>query len=211
MYNTDKPAREELPTSRQLIRSTILAILAAAAILVTIVLPSEYGIDPTGIGRALGLAEMGEIKIQLAEEAERDRALDRQKAAPADQSSLAGRIFAALVIAPAHAQAPSGRKDEMTITLKPGEGAEIKLVMKKGAKAKFAWASDGGPVNFDLHGDGSGGEISYKKGRSVGKDEGEFEAKFDGQHGWFWRNRGKKDVTVTLRAEGDYSDIKRVL
>ena len=41
MYNTDIPTRAELPTSRQLIRSTVIAMLAAAAILVTIVLPAE--------------------------------------------------------------------------------------------------------------------------------------------------------------------------
>ena len=74
MYNTDMPTRAELPTTRQLLRSTAIAVVSAAAILVTIVLPAEYGIDPTGIGTALGLAEMGEIKTQLAEEAAgRDR------------------------------------------------------------------------------------------------------------------------------------------
>jgi len=58
MYNTDIPTRAELPTSAQLLRSTVIAIVAAAAILVSIVLPAEYAIDPTGIGRMLGLAEM---------------------------------------------------------------------------------------------------------------------------------------------------------
>ncbi|RCS21305.1 hypothetical protein DUT91_25065, partial [Phyllobacterium salinisoli] len=72
MYNTDIPTRAELPSSAQLLRSTIIAMISAAAILVTVVLPAEYAIDPTGIGRALGLVEMGEIKAQLAEEAERD-------------------------------------------------------------------------------------------------------------------------------------------
>ncbi|MFX4597097.1 transmembrane anchor protein, partial [Acinetobacter baumannii] len=51
------------------------------AILIAIVLPSEYAIDPTGIGRALGLTEMGEIKTQLAEEAAADAALDAEKVA----------------------------------------------------------------------------------------------------------------------------------
>ena len=36
-------------------------------------------------------------------------------------------------------------------------------------------------------------------------------AAFDGSHGWFWRNRGKADVTVTLRTDGDYAEIKRVM
>ncbi len=74
MYNTDLPNRAELPSSRQLLRSTIIAIVVAAVLLVTIVLPSEYGIDPTRIGRVLGLTQMGEIKMALAREAEQDRA-----------------------------------------------------------------------------------------------------------------------------------------
>ena len=30
-------------------------------------------------------------------------------------------------------------------------------------------------------------------------------------HGWFWRNRSNADVTVTLKTNGDYASIKRVL
>ncbi|MBF3109459.1 transmembrane anchor protein, partial [Pseudomonas aeruginosa] len=33
----------------------------------------------------------------------------------------------------------------------------------------------------------------------------------DGKHGWFWRNRTDKSVTVTLRTQGDYIAIKRVI
>ena len=54
------------------LRSTLIAAGVAAALLVTVVLPAEYNIDPTGIGGALGLAEMGAIKVQLHEEAEAD-------------------------------------------------------------------------------------------------------------------------------------------
>ena len=53
MYNSDIPTRAELPTSAQLLRSTAIAIVAAAGILVTIVLPAEYAIDPTGIGKMM--------------------------------------------------------------------------------------------------------------------------------------------------------------
>ena len=77
MYNTDMPSRAELPSSAQLLRSTLIAAGVAAALLVTVVLPAEYNIDPTGAGRALGLTEMGEIKTQLAREAETDRLRDQ--------------------------------------------------------------------------------------------------------------------------------------
>ena len=50
MYNEDIPTRAQLPTSRQLIRSTIIAITSAVAILVAVILPAEYAIDPSGLG-----------------------------------------------------------------------------------------------------------------------------------------------------------------
>ena len=218
MYNTDIPTRAELPTSAQLLRSTVIAIVAAAAILVSIVLPAEYAIDPTGIGRMLGLAEMGEIKAQLAAEAEKDRTAGQQGAVPVAvptpdrRSGLLDWLFAEFLVSPAAAQTtPARRNDEMSITLKPGEGAEVKMVMVRGAKVNFSWAVTGGVVNFDLHGDGGGQETSYQKGRGVPGADGVLEAAFDGNHGWFWRNRGTSDVTVTLRTSGSYAEIKRAL
>ena len=53
MYNSNIPSRAELPSSKQLFRSTVLALVAACFLLVTVVQPSEYGIDPTGIGGSL--------------------------------------------------------------------------------------------------------------------------------------------------------------
>lgn len=214
MYNSNIPTQAELPTSAQLLKSTAISIVAAAAILVAVVLPSEYGIDPTGVGRALGLVEMGEIKTQLAEEAEADRLRDTQTAPPArvapdQESSLFGRIFAELVVGSAAAQ--ETRSDEMSITLAPGEGAEIKLIMAKGTTANYAWTANGAVVNYDTHGDGGGESISYEKGRGAAEDEGILEAAFDGNHGWFWRNRTDADVTVTLKTSGAYTDIERMM
>jgi len=209
MYNEDMPTRAELPTSGQLIRSTLIALAAAVVILVTAVLPGEYGIDPTGIGRALGLAEMGDIKVQLAEEAEADGHHGSEEAVPVtpdQRSSLIGRIVAELLITSAQAE---GASDDITFTLDPAEGIEIKLVMVAGAKANFSWNVEGGVVNYDLHGDGGGEEVSYQKDRGVEGHEGVIEAAFDGSHGWFWRNRGAGTVTVNLSVSGDYSDVKR--
>jgi hypothetical protein len=219
MYNTDMPSRAELPSSAQLLRSTILATGVAAALLVTVVLPSEYAIDPTGVGRALGLTEMGEIKTQLAEESEADRAKDQANQAPAapatpatpapgQRSSLLGSIFAQLVIGSAQAQT-AAKSEKISLTLTPGEGAEVKMDMRKGAKVAYSWKVDGGMVNHDTHGDGSGNQISYSKGRGVPGDEGELTAAFDGNHGWFWRNRGSDPVTVNLTASGDFGSLKR--
>ena len=211
MYNSDIPTHAELPSSAQLIKSTIIAIAAAIVILVTIVLPSEYAIDPTGVGKMLNLTEMGEIKQQLAAEAEADRQLEKKQNSTVEgkSSGLLGPLFG-LIVSPAHAQSASETwTDKVSFTLVPGEGIEIKLVMEKDAEAEYRWVAKNGVVNFDLHGDGSGQNISYEKGRAVPGQEGVLTAAFTGNHGWFWRNRDKQDVTVTLSVRGSYSEIVR--
>ena len=223
MYNSDTPLRAELPSSKQLLRSTILAAIAALVLLIAVVLPAEYGIDPTGAGRVLRLTEMGDIKQQLAA----DAAADAAAAAPAALSPATGTAGmatssavepparAAVAAAPkesAQAAAPKiAWRDEMPVTLTPGEGTEIKLKMAQGAKAQYAWVVEGGEVNFDTHGDAPGKSISYEKGRGVSSDAGVLEAAFTGNHGWYWRNRGQSNVKVILRTRGDYTEIKKML
>ncbi|MGY9036283.1 MAG: transmembrane anchor protein [Rhodobacterales bacterium] len=215
MFNAEKPSLNELPTSAQLIRSTAIAAVSAVAILVTVVLPAEYDIDPTGIGGMLGLAEMGEIKSQLAAEAEADsiKALEEQGAlVTQEQSSLMNDIFSVFVGAAHAEEVPSEPvqewRDEITFTLASGESAEWKLVMEDGQTAEFVMLVEGGRVNFDLHGHGSGQSETYEKGRGSTGEEGEITAGFAGQHGWFWRNRDKTAVTVTVRVRGEYAEFK---
>jgi hypothetical protein len=158
---------------------------------------------------------MGEIKIQLEKEADADRKQQLQKSGPTkaeEQSGLFKSILSVFLPRTALAQtAASGWKDKISISLKPGQGTEVKLIMKKGAEAVFSWSVDQCVANYDLHGDGAGKSISYKKGRGVPGDKGNLKGAFDGNHGWFWRNRTKRNITVTLQVKGDYTKIKRVL
>ncbi len=216
MYNTDIPNRAELPTTAQLLKSTAIAFVSAAFLLVTVVLPSEYAVDPTGVGRQLGLTQMGEIKKQLAEEAAADRAKDQQQPAtpaPDKRSGLMQRILSELLVGSAYAQtAPANRTDETVIVLKPTEGAEYKIELPKGVAIQFSWKVEGGVVNYDMHAtpkDG-GKEQSYKTARGVASDQGTLTAGFDGTHGWFFRNRGSAPVTVRLTTTGTYVAIKKI-
>ena len=220
MFNTKLPTINELPTSRQLLRSTVIAIGVAAALLTTVVMPSEYAIDPTGVGRVLGLTQMGEMKLILAEEAAADAAAQPAAAAvvqaPAPvQAAPQEQVAAAPVAEPAVAPAPALKSDEVTVTLKPGEASEIKLEMLDKARVSYEWSTDGAPVNHDTHGEPYNGPKgyyhSYSKAKQITGDKGEFTAIFDGTHGWFWRNRSNSDVTITLKTKGEYLSIKRVI
>lgn len=204
MFNAEKPSLDELPSSAQLVRSTAIAAASAVVILVTVVLPAEYNIDPTGIGGVLGLSEMGEIKTQLADEAEADRLMELEAG---EQSSLMNDIFG-LFVGTAHAQEAEVWRDETTFSLAPGDSAEWKLVMEEGQTVQYRMTVEGGRVNFDMHGHGGGQSVTYQKGRGSTGDEGEIVAAFDGEHGWFWRNRDSSAATVTVQVRGEYAEFK---
>ena len=208
MYNANKPDASELPSTGRLLKSTGIAVVIASALLVTVVLPAEYGVDPTRIGSVLGLTEMGRIKMQLAAEAE----------AEAEEAGLAAAVSApaaaptpSTALATQTAPTPGQRSDETVLTLEPDQGAEIKLVMAEGARVRFIWTSSGGAINYDTHADRPGTPYhGYGKGTEQ-RVQGELIAAFDGSHGWFWRNRTSAPVTITLRSEGAYSEVKRVV
>lgn len=225
MFNTRKSMRGDLPSSSQLKRSTILAFCVSTFLLITVVLPAEYGLDPTGMGDILGLTSMGKIKQSLAQEASlekipKDIPDTKSDAVPKTEifvsQTPSSNIGSQAVnpVATTTEVSPSAKTDAMEITLTPGQGAEVKLEMKKGAEVTFEWDAEGGPVNFDAHGDPYNAQPGffhgYKKGRQVEGDQGVLTAAFDGKHGWFWRNRGGKSVTIKLVTKGDYIAIKRV-
>lgn len=203
MYNSQRPSSDDLPSSGQLLRATGFAVLVASAILVTVVLPAEYAIDPTGAGRMLGFTQMGEIKTQLAKEAAAD-ALMVEADAPSAMTQAA----------PAGSDADAGadRSDVTELTLAPGQAAEVKATMKKDASMEFAWSVAGGAVNFDTHADSPSIEYyGYGKGSNSTGEQGTLVAAFSGRHGWYWRNRSDGIVTITLHTDGTYSDIGRAL
>ena len=211
MFNSQRPNVDDLPTSRQLLRATAISAAVAGALLVTVVLPAEYAIDPTGIGGALGYTEMGEIKAQLAQEAAADRAATALAASGTGPTTISTAAQAPGQTQPT-TTAADARSDVTELTLTPGQGAEIKATMAEGATLTYDWSVSGGAVNYDTHADAPGVDYhGYDKGQNSPGERGQLVAPFDGKHGWFWRNRGSTPVTITLRTEGAYSEIKRVV
>ena len=225
MTESNPAPQDALPSSRTLARSTAIAAAVAGLLLITVVMPAEYGVDPTGVGRLLGLKQMGEIKMQLAKEAAADAEATRAAAsnapavgatAPAALATPAAPPPAASAAAPSTAPAPSAsvRTDEISVTLRPSEGKEVKLSMQRGARVNYSWSTDRGVVNYDTHADRTAPPAikyhGYAKGHGKRSDKGVLVSAFDGMHGWFWRNRTSQDVTVTLRTNGEYREIKRV-
>jgi hypothetical protein len=185
-----RPDPETLPSHAQLFKATAIAIAVAGVILATVVLPAEYGIDPTGIGGKLGLTAL--------------HAPAATSAAPAATLPAAAPAESVVV----KRDAPF-RSDTMSLTLAPGKGAEIKAVMQTGDNFVFSWTADG-DVNFDMHGelpDAGDKSTSFWKDKQKNSGHGSFVAPFAGIHGWYWSNRGKQPVTVTVKTSGFYEKL----
>lgn len=183
-----------LPTTGQLLRATAIAMVVAAIILITTVLPSEYGIDPTGVGRRLGLYRAPAAATEVVVSSDVDEG---------------GAASGATLVRKKNAY----RSDEMSLVLESGEGTEIKAVMAGGDHFIYTWTSDGGPVDVDMHGEPlnpEAGDIpSYFKDELQSGDNGVFRAPIAGRHGWFWQNLNDTPVTIKLKTSGFYERLMR--
>lgn len=186
------------PSPSALAKATGGAAVAAIAILTFFVLPAEYGIDPTGVGTALGITGMV--------------AGEGSEAAPATaQAPTTTAGDQPMPTKDAISKATPWRQDEMTITLAPHSGQEVKAHMTKADSFVFQWKTSGGPVKAEMHGEKlnatDGAFTDYWKELEMTGGQGNFTAPFDGTHGWYFRNKGETPVTVTVKTVGFYKDL----
>lgn len=186
MSDTSSPLAT--PSLRTLARTTAAAIVVAAAILVTIVLPAEYGVDPLGTGEKLGLTVMSRVRVQPITLPAGEAGLKPVASGPA--LNQYGVPF---------------KTDSITFTLGPYDYIEYKYALQEGAQMQFAWQASA-PVIHDFHGERENGEaMSFDKSNKQ-EANGAFAAPFAGIHGWYWENPGDGTVTVTLKSSGYYAN-----
>ena len=80
MTPTAAPPREsDAPSLRTIAVATAVALVVALVLLLTVILPAEYGIDPIGTGRALGLSALAETGQGAISPADGDHVTDAAK------------------------------------------------------------------------------------------------------------------------------------
>lgn len=195
------------PPAKRLLRSVALAIIGAAAILVLVVLPAEYGIDLTGAGRAMGLTQIHAPPRKLEIQDVIGGNEDYQKAAVVDAGQPVPLPNPAVV--QIKAAEPASRT--ITVTLKPDEQTEIKAIMDAAQVILYSWKAEGGEVYTDFHGhEPSAGDafVRYEEQQSGTHGDGSLVAPFSGEHGWYWLSLSDQPVTITLKVSGYFNDIK---
>jgi hypothetical protein len=195
------------PSRKQLLTSALAAAVGAAVILVAIVLPAEYTIDPTGIGKALGLTELNapartlQVKDVIGgNETYREVKIpDAGEPVPLPNPAVAQIKPAAPV------------SETRTIKLEPGQQTEIKAVMDAAQVIVYSWKAEGGQVYTDFHGhEPTAGDafVRYEEQQSGNAGNGSLVAPFAGEHGWFWLNISEQPVTITIQLTGYLREVK---
>lgn len=196
------------PSGKRIARSVAVAIVVAAVLLVVAVLPAEYGIDLTGLGRALGLTDLSTAPTRTFEV----------------KDVLAGNEGVREIEVPAFNEPvplpnPGVHQSEdrpiqtrtVTITLPPEGETEIKTVLRESKVVLYHWETDRGAIYCDLHGHdpaaGSDFFVRYREDQEGSNVTGSLVAPFAGEHGWFWLNYNDFPVVITLTVTGFFDDI----
>ena len=180
------------------LRLSAVALVVATVIAVCFVLPAEYGIDPTGLGKSMGLTKLAKA-----------RPISAAQAMPAAASSD-------------HYYEGGYRSHTVTILLADGNAAggselEYKVRMTANSALAYAWEVEGlndpEAFYFDFHAEGGGSVgpgptqvIEFKQATGL-KSAGVVIAPISGIYGWYLQNQSEKPVTVRLKISGFYDLI----
>lgn len=174
----------KLPDKETLGIAALFAAFVAACVLLLFVLPAEYGLDPTGVGRLTGISNLYSSDAEL------------------DLGRSAGSVHRAEAAAP--------RNGTFTITLDGLQDNEFKLHMLANQSIVYSWTSTG-PVDYDFHGEPDNpsrpGEFASYEAKQGSEGSGSFTAPFTGRQGWYYQNVGTEPVTITLQAWGYYEVV----
>jgi hypothetical protein len=189
--DSNSPQLTDQPSKRQLVKAAVIAWFVAMAVLVVAILPAEYGIDPLGTGRALGLTQLSAPEP-----------LTEEVALPSNPTALMP-----MQEGPVGHYSAEYKFDSVEFVLGPYEFLEYKYRLEKGANMLYSWTATADLIH-DLHGEADGAapdsaESFDKRGRR--QAYGTYTAPFPGIHGWFWENPGGENVTIKLTTSGFYS------
>lgn len=172
-------AQHPIQSTASLLKALGISLLLAIALFLTTVLPAEFGIDPTGIGRVLGLNNLAGTEAETE---------------PVTRAGTGDLAF---------------RQDEVEIIVPANGGLEYKFFLAQHATLTYDWTSTAElyfDMHGEPDGDTTGYFESYGAG-TVSAMKGTTTTPFAGSHGWYWRNSTDEDATVSLTTLGNYEVI----
>jgi hypothetical protein len=179
---------ENIPhaTNKTLIIATLTAVVISALIYFALILPAEYNIDPTGIGKKLGLTVLSE---------------------PSTTPVINQKIIEKDTVEDSF----EFREDSVFVTIPANKGVEYKFNIKEFGNLTYDWkTNDNLNIYFDFHGEPAGDTTGYFESFTIATTsnmKGSATVPFEGSHGWYWKNTSNQDIIIELKTSGNYQVI----
>jgi hypothetical protein len=194
-----------------------LASIGAGALLVTAVLPAEYGIDPTGVGKLTGLSALSGLVAPASAGTDFGQELsfnveDYDLEAEELNQDIRGML---------DLQDTPFVHEVIVLEIEDLGEMEHKFIMKQDETLMYSWKlleGKGDGVFYEFHGHPSsadavnypeGFEMAYSKGEGMGQN-GSLTAAYPGYHGWYFMNLEEGPIKIELTVSGFYSEHKEM-
>lgn len=196
-------------TKGQVLKSLLIALLIGTVVLVTAVLPAEYGIDPLGTGELFGFSKLYQGNNQT-------ETIDTASSLNFNKIKMEKLGSPQSTPKPSEANNPPpevqypNREDSIEVIIPAEKGIEYKFKSLKYGSIKYEWATDKGIVYIDFHGEvkqeNPPKNVFYESYTLAYSNNmaGTLTAPFEGKHGWYFRNETNEDIVVTIRLNGQY-------
>lgn len=200
-------------TKRQILKSLGIAVIIGAIVLVTAVLPAEYGIDPLGTGKLFGFSKLYQDNTPT-ETNNPSSTLNFEKIKMEKLGSPQSTPKPIEANNPAPKVQYPEREDTIEVIVLAEKGIEYKFKSLKYGSIKYEWSTDQGIVYIDFHGEvkqeNPPKNVFYESYTLAYSNNmaGTLTAPFEGKHGWYFRNDTKADIVITLRLNGEYELFK---
>jgi len=173
---------QPLPSLKKLLISTVIAIAVAALVLVAVILPAEYQLDPLGAGRLLGLDALSAGTARM----------------PVGGAGFNSGVY--------EIKLRSGEEQEHKALMKKDATITYNWEVRGAQQGAVLFDFHGEPTEGDFP---AGYFKSYGEGEGS-MSKGTFVAPFTGRHGWYWQNVSGGTVTVVVKLAGNYASFDRV-
>ncbi len=165
----------ETVSNKKILTASVIAVIVAAILLITAILPAEFDLDPLGTGKLLGISGMSSEETMVG--------VVNQQSDDYHQDSYTVKLLPYEFI-------------EYKYRLEAG--GTMVFNWQATGEVKFDLHAEKDGIDPEEY------SPSFDQRQSAG-EKGSYTAPFGGIHGWYFRNDNSEPVTVTLNSVGFFS------
>jgi len=178
--------------------SAVFTILA----MLLLVLPVNYGLDPSGLGAKLGITKI------LASLSSKRANIDAIKLAnPQMQGTVPVEAKKSVVMDEQSQGLPVQSNQSFELVVLPKQSLNFNFAMERDYELDYHWVTDGKPLYTELHGlkkDAKTKELKVFGKLKESRGKGFFIAPFNGAFSLTWKNESNQTAKIRLNFKGNY-------